>query len=374
MRTLDPANRLPKYVQLADDLRAKIVAGELRPEDRVPSLAQLREQWGISQNTVEKAHALLEQDGLIVRHQGRGTFVAAPKRARKAGIIGCYGCDLHLHQFSYYNHLLRGAQRAAEQAHCELLLLRSGGPRPSWENIDGVLCFGGNFNEAIKHLPPGMKCVTALSEYGTHPAVTVDDRGGLREATEYLLSLGHRRIAYLYAPDDTALPRKQGYRDAMRSAAIEIEKGWMRPLIPFAPEAFRGRGRETMQAWLREGFREQGCTALLCHNDLAAIGVLEALREAGIRVPADLSVVGYDSTDECEIAHPRLTSVAVPLEEVSARCAEMLLAQMEVDELEADGHAGTAAAATGTGRVGPVVLSTRIDVRDSTGPPKHVSS
>lgn len=344
-------SRLPKYVQLADSLREQIVRGELRPQDRVPSFPQLRGEFGISQNTVEKAHALLEQEGLIVRKQGVGTFVAARERRSATNVIGIYGLDPQARRVSYYLHLLHGIQRAAHEVGLEVLLLNPRSPSTRWEKIDGVLMCHPDPERAAQSLPPGMRCVSLLYKAPGIPSVISDDYQGMFEATQHLISLGHQRIAYLHEYDPLTSPRVDGYRDALKQAGIKSQKKWQREMVPYSgEEGFRSRGRESMKQWLTDGWAEAGVTALLCQNDQTSIGVLDALREAKVRVPQQLSLIGFDSTDECEVCHPRLTSVKVPLEEIGARGLQLLLEEMERDKR----------------KVQTTVLPTHLEVRDST--------
>ena len=94
---------------------------------------------------------------------------------------------------------------------------------------------------------------------------------------------------------------------------------------------FRGAPRERerrMELWLEHGWRELGCTAIMAHNDSTAIGVMRALGKAGLRVPEDVSVIGFDGTPLCEYSTPPLTTVEVPLHEIGARALQLLQEQI----------------------------------------------
>ena len=91
------------------------------------------------------------------------------------------------------------------------------------------------------------------------------------------------------------------------------------------PGGYRAWGCENMKRWLDEDWRELGCTAIFVQNDMAAMGVLDALREAEIRVPEDLSVLSYDGTEVCEFSWPSLAAVEVPLERIATAGMELLL-------------------------------------------------
>lgn len=186
--------------------------------------------------------------------------------------------------------------------------------------------------------------------------VAADGYPGMRAATEHLLALGHHRIAFLNnSICDKVLypPRLAGYLDALREAGITPDIRWIRPLsIPSPKLYFMQAGRETMSRWLREDWHELGCTALLAHNDETAWGVIEALRVAGIDVPGQVSVIGFDGTEVAEYCTPPLTTVEVPLHQIGRVSVEMLLRRMQGDTSEAE----------------TIVLPTRLRIRSSTAP------
>jgi LacI family transcriptional regulator len=157
------------------------------------------------------------------------------------------------------------------------------------------------------------------------PAVHTDDVAGGRLATEHLLELGHRRIAFLgdfehnYYGFVSSARRRVGYEQALAAAGIEVD-----PAI-----VLRGpHGREAAAALTREALDgPEPPTALFAASDTQAVGALEAAEALGARVPGDLSVVGYD---DIELArHAGLTTVAQPLEESGACGAAMVLAALE---------------------------------------------
>ena len=133
---------IPKYLELADQLKEQIESGILAPGDRLPSFFQMRAQFGAAQNTSERVFVLLEKEGLIVREPSRGTFVATTnQRAAKTatGIIGICGSGFSsARDASYWSHLVQGAREASLASHCDVLLLDHLTTR-GWEKADGVL-------------------------------------------------------------------------------------------------------------------------------------------------------------------------------------------------------------------------------------------
>ena len=88
-----------------------------------------------------------------------------------------------------------------------------------------------------------------------------------------------------------------------------------------------------MQSWLENDWHELGCTAIVVQNDIAAIGVMQTLQQHAIRVPQDVSVVGFDGTEICDLVVPRLTAVELPLAEVGAKGIEVLARQIAGEEM-----------------------------------------
>jgi LacI family transcriptional regulator len=135
--------------------------------------------------------------------------------------------------------------------------------------------------------------------------------GGLA-AAQHLLDLGHRRIAYLggTATASCNQARLQGYRGAMEAAGVRIPRNYVRT------------GRFEYRDGLVEGGAlldlPQPPTAIFAANDDTALGVLEAARARGLRVPDDLSIVGFDDTEVARVASPQLTTVAQPLRRMGA--------------------------------------------------------
>jgi LacI family transcriptional regulator len=169
--------------------------------------------------------------------------------------------------------------------------------------------------------------------------------GGL-SATRHLLDLGHRRIAYVGGPVTSVCnqARLQGYRAALEAAGVEVPAGFERS-GDFLHGDGLAQGRELLEL-------PEPPTAVFAGSDETAAGVLEAARERGLRIPEDLSVVGFDDTEVARLSSPALTTVRQPLGDmgkVALRTALRLAAGEEIDSHH-------------------VELATELVVRQSTGP------
>ncbi|MFD1146815.1 LacI family DNA-binding transcriptional regulator [Saccharothrix hoggarensis] len=179
------------------------------------------------------------------------------------------------------------------------------------------------------------------------PSIGVTNHAGGYAATEHLTALGHRRIAVIGGPEQLLCTRARvaGYRAALEAAGIPVE----RQLIRYG-NFHRDGGLSAAEALLALPDRP---SAVFAGSDQHAVGVYEAARRAGLSVPGDLSVVGFDDLDFAEWTAPPLTTVRQPLHEMGATAARMLLRAVNGEQV-ASSH---------------VELTTELVVRESTGPP-----
>jgi DNA-binding LacI/PurR family transcriptional regulator len=152
--------------------------------------------------------------------------------------------------------------------------------------------------------------------------VKVDSVLGGRLATEYLLSLGHRRIAIIHGPvvRSTGAERLRGYLLALRAAGLRPE-----PALIREGNFKQDSGRELTRKLLDLSPRP---TALFCTNNLMTVGAIQTLQEQGVRIPADLSLVGYDDMEWWTLTHPPLTTVGQPVYDLGREAMCLLLAQI----------------------------------------------
>ena len=261
----------------------------------------------------------------------------------------------------YWAGLQGGIHEALDHAGFELMMLRADSKR-GWEKVDGVLVHIDYVEELHRSLPAAIPFVSMMLPAKGVPSVAPDEADGIRQAVRHLVALGHRRIGYLVHCEivgqetitPTEMRRLAAYEDALRGAGIRRRKEWVGNLRDYGDFVLRGAG--SMREWIEDGWQATGCTALLVQNDRAAIGAMEALHEAGYRVPEDVSVVGFDGTSECLLARPHLTSVRADLHGIGAAATELLIRQI-------NGDAGGSEAK---------MLPMQLEVRASTAPPKDV--
>ncbi|GHJ41693.1 LacI family DNA-binding transcriptional regulator [Streptomyces sp. TS71-3] len=188
--------------------------------------------------------------------------------------------------------------------------------------------------------------VNTLGVRADLPSVEADSYSGARSAVEHLLELGHRRIACVEGPPDypCCVDRNKGYADALTQAGIAVDADLIRP-GGFRPEEAHRHAIELL-------CRPDRPTAIFAHNDPTAYAVLDAVEECGLRVPEDVSVVGFDDIVSSAHVRPPLTTVRQPFEEMGRQAADMLLSALSY--------------APGPPR--HVRMPTELVVRGSTGP------
>lgn len=167
------------------------------------------------------------------------------------------------------------------------------------------------------------------------PGINYDSRAGARLAAEHLLEQGHRKIAFATTPL-VRFTRQQiynGYQEALLAAGIPCD-----PQLLFARSISKlGRGGDyelTLGRQIAEEFIEKGCpaTAIMCINDMVAIGLIQTLSQKGIRVPEDISVIGFDDIPLASAYLPALTTVHYPAQEIGRLAAIMLLDSIQSSE------------------------------------------
>jgi DNA-binding LacI/PurR family transcriptional regulator len=226
--------------------------------------------------------------------------------------------------------------------------------------VDGMIIASSQLSgESLDWLVSApIPAVAVNAEPGDLPVtvITSDNEGGSHQAVEHLVRLGHRRIAYVMgAPTFTAArPRYTGFREACAEAGIAVAD---------AP-AFAGEGQYDSGARAAAEILSSGTdvSAIVCYNDLTAIGVLGALRAAGERVPDDFSVVGFDDIAAAAWVTPALTTIAQQKAEMGRLAVERLASAMDgglvpevirlptlLRERESSGPVRVAAGAAGAG-------------------------
>jgi DNA-binding LacI/PurR family transcriptional regulator len=232
----------------------------------------------------------------------------------------------------FYAALVNGIQQVALANDHTMLLCTTGGDPAQEEEylrllhakqVDGALVDGLVIppDRIAAFVEDGFPivCLDRDVDSRSVPLVQVDNRRGARMATEHLLELGHTRIAHVLGAPELGISdeRRTGYRDALRAARVPFD----------AKLVVTGRftedgGFEALTALLESGI---DFTAVFAANDLSALGGMHALARGGRRVPADVSVIGFDDLRLSAYATPPLTTIRQPAVEIAERATEILI-------------------------------------------------
>jgi LacI family transcriptional regulator len=189
--------------------------------------------------------------------------------------------------------------------------------------VDGIIVvssvLGGEIPVLQKTLGIPIVLISPLVEAVHRYVVRTDDVSGAHSATEYLIRLGHRRIAHIGAPDWAApgFERRLGYRQALEVHGLDWD-----PALVYDGDAHETGGLAGVQALLALA---NPPTAFFCFNDLTAVGAFRGARLIGLCVPEDLSVVGFDDMPLASYVDPPLTTVRQDLAALGGRATQMLL-------------------------------------------------
>jgi DNA-binding LacI/PurR family transcriptional regulator len=244
---------------------------------------------------------------------------------------------------AFYTPLIRGIESGASEAGFDLLIhttaegFRERGrtQMPLDEhNTDGLLVFTNRLNDAelarfhSRHFPLVLLYRSAPAASNI-PVVTLENKAGARSLVEHLIvAHGCRRIAFLAGPADNedSYWREAGYRDALRAHGIEDD-----PALHGVGAFDDKQGQAATERLLRQGVPFD---AVFAGDDEAAMGCIQALTQAGVRVPEDVAVVGFDDVLFARLMTPRLTTVRAPIETAGRQAAAMLISLIQGDEVE----------------------------------------
>jgi len=212
--------------------------------------------------------------------------------------------------------------------------------------VSGVIVIGSQIEEGYFKLRDRFPLPIVLTNCRTYPySIASDNVVGARRAVAHLIQLGHRLVAYISNPRShcTNLDRYAGYRQALDKAGIPLDQNLV------------AEGNGTLDGGINAARQlltsSQLLTAFFCFNDMTAIGVIVALRQAGFQVPRDKSVVGFDDLDLALYYHPALTTVRQPTCHMGQRAMRTLLELIR-----------------GKDDVRPEILPTELIIRETTGP------
>lgn len=361
---------------MAEDRTPDALSTDLiRNADRRMTIAEIALAAGVTKPTVSKvlnnrddvSDETRERVQQVIKERGyqRNRAARVLKNGR-SGLIDFVDPDLDGEMLAQ---ILHGVEAALEHTGMRLVMMTTHTSiREERQWVEQIL--DKSSDGALIALPHDPKNVKRLAEHRV-PFVMIDDRHALPfevptvsisnwtsgfTTTQYLLSLGHRRIATITGTFSylSAKARLAGYRDALEDAGVVVSSEYIRQ-GDFSHHTATQIGYEQAEALLRLPLPP---TAIIAANDWQAVGVYDAIHAHGLSIPGDISVVGFDNTTPATLLRPKLTTIHRPLFEMGKIATDMLLRLIEGKPLDAL----------------RVELATSLIVRESTTAPEdHLS-
>ena len=332
-----------KYIQLANMLRTRAIRAEESGENRLPTEMEIASEYMVSRQTVRSALRVLEEEGLIEKRQGSGSYIRPRKSespSRHIAVIATFIDDY------IFPSILHDVQNIfAKNGFSTLIYITEnsvGKERKILEelaesNIDAILIEGartalptpnGKLFEAFRK-----KGIPILFFHGIYrnissfPSVLDDNEGGGYMLGRYLTGKGHREIAGIFKSDDSqGEERYLGLVKAMTDAGMEINDSrfsWYDTEDRKSIMNGNGYGRDRLMSFIDQIHNE--VTAIACYNDEIAYNLIRILTGRGIRVPEDIAVVSFDNSFYSQISPIPITSLGHRKSRIGMVAAELLI-------------------------------------------------
>ncbi len=332
---------IPKYYQLQRALQRMVEKKALKAGDLMPSENELVEEYNVSKSTIRQALTNLVNEGFLSREQGKGTYVSNPISGRHGmGMSKQIGLIVPDITHYFFPRVIRGIEDEAHDKNYHIILCNNDNDVEKSifyiqrfvreNNVIGLIVAPVQSNS---YLDDNLKIIKELNE-SELPFVLIDRylpgveadyilsdniEGGY-QATTHLIEQGHRRIGYISELGcSTINDRLLGYRKALTEHGIEFDE----TLIYKCDKIMEAAGRLGMEYFL--SMQHNRPTAIFATNDIVAKGAFEILKNAGLSVPEDFALVGYDDLDFVNILDVPLTTVAQPGYQIGQEAAKLLM-------------------------------------------------
>jgi LacI family transcriptional regulator len=293
----------------------------------------LNDKDDVAPETYERVQGVIQQLGYT------SSLAARSMRSHRTNVIALIMPDV---EDPFAIQVLKGVNQALAEIDCDLIVCASGNIRrrsTAEREQYYVSLLNGSIADGVIVVTPAatsfstsapVVAVDPNNESPPCPSVISTNHAGALAAMEYLIGLGHRRIGFIGGRPDlrSANRRLQGYLDALARAGIPLDQALIE-----AGDFSSATGHLCAQRLLS---LPQLPTAIFAANDQSAIGAMEAAREAGLRVPEDLSVIGFDNIPEAAFTNPKLTTVDQFISRMGQLATETLICLVQGESLDSD--------------------------------------
>ena len=332
-----------KYEEIADWIKERVEDGELKPGYRIDSEHQLCALFKVSRQTVRHAISVLENDGIVERRRGSGTYIKETINVGEKEVKTMRVAVITNYVQEYiFSAMLQEVEHTLSVAGYEMQIALTNNTiekeRLVLKNIleknmvDGIIAEttksalpNPNLDIYRKIMKRGIPVLFVNSFYKEldAPHVSMNDKLAGKMVTEHLLKCGHRKIAAIFKADDgQGHERYKGYMEALMEADIELKS---KHIVWIDTDTIRNMREDG--GWILR--RIMGCTACVCYNDEVANHLVALCMEQGMRIPEELSVMGIDDSNLATFCEVPLTSARNPIRDVAKVAALEMLEMMK---------------------------------------------
>ncbi len=326
----------PKYIQVANIIRQNILDGIWHEGDAIPPEKILCSRFNIARGTMRQALQILENEGYLVREQGRGTFIRLVDHRTKDSSRRHLAFVVPYIRDSSVSTILVGFQQVAEQAGFSVVFNHVNNDLQQQEDVVHKLVQQGVMGIAL--YPVDSESLTGIDKLvnASYPIVLVDRYlknfstdyvisdhfGGALRGVHYLINQGHLRVGFVtwLSPAVSMDHRLLGYHQAMRERGIPVDES-----LICRVEGYPTVNTDPLVSYLTS---ENRPTAVFAANDQIAIAIYRAAAAVGLRIPEDLSVMGFDDLDMSIHLDPPLTTLAQQFTALGRQAATVLLSRI----------------------------------------------
>lgn len=329
-----------KYNKVKGWIKSRILDGTYTPNQKISSESELMKKFDVSRHTVRIAIGELVNEGWLYREQGAGTFCTNrtvqekdTNEERKIAIITTYISDY------IFPSIIRGAEDEIRKKGYQVSLFSTNNDHDNeriiletilTQRYDGVIveptqsAFSNpniNYYLNLESLRIPYVMINAFYDELEPISVTVDDEKGGYLQTEHLIKQGHKNITGIFKTDDMqGTKRLKGFIKALRRYNIPVVP---QNIITYNTSEKNTKPLEALESILES--KEDKPTGLVCYNDELAIKILDVIRTKKVKIPEELSMIGFDNSFLAEVSEVKLTTIEHPQSELGRKAARMIL-------------------------------------------------
>lgn len=327
-----------KHEYLRYEIKKLIEDEQLKPGDKLPTELEFQKAYDVSRHTVRSALAYLENEGIIYKEQGLGSFVSNPNgkvKTKEIGVITTYISDY------IFPYIIRGIEQVLTEQGYSMILTSTNNDIEIEKravqmmidrHVDGIIVEptkSSYYNQNIglylklKELGVPLIMINAVYDEIKIPVVMTDDFNSGYLATKELIDNNHINIGGIFKIDDRqGKERLKGYMQACYEFGVEYKS---ENVIVYETETLK----DVLKSSVKNLVNSNRVTGIVCYNDKLAIELLDIIWSHGLNVPDDISIVSHDNSYLSEMTKSHITSIDHPKSELGREAATKIVESIE---------------------------------------------